>query len=142
MSLPYLAAGRGPAPVVHPGNAFWWQALAQGELRLPRCTACGTIRFPPTEACWQCLSFGYELAELATSGTVAACVVVERVAGRSRWRAGVPYRTALVDLDGVRLPGRILCACGGADTPGAPVTAALLHTDDGPPVLGFAHGCA
>jgi uncharacterized OB-fold protein len=87
------------------------------------------------------LSFGYELVELATSGTVAVCVEVERATRRSRWRAGVPYRTGLVELDGLRLPGRILCSCGGTDTPGAPVTAGLLRTEDGPPVLGFAHRC-
>jgi uncharacterized protein len=141
VSLDYLTAAPGPAPVVHPGNAPWWHALAAGELRLPRCTGCGTVRFPPAEACWRCLSFGYELAVVTTTGTVETSVVVERVTGRSRWQADVPYRTGLIALGGFRLPGRIVCSCGAAGTPGTPVTAGLLATVDGPPVLGFAHAC-
>ncbi len=141
MSFPALPADEGPAPVTHPDNAPWWQALQEGEFCLPRCTACGTIRFPPTPCCWRCLSFDYELAVLPAAGTVAVTVTVERSTGRSSWHRGIPYRVGLVEVGGLRLPGRVLCSCGEADTPGTAVSAVRIPAEAGAAVYAFAHRC-
>ena len=53
-----------------------------------------------------------------------------------------PYLTGAVDMTvGVRLPGRIVCRCHGALTPGTPVRAVLLDAIDGTTVYGFEHDC-
>ncbi|MBN9110228.1 MAG: OB-fold domain-containing protein [Pseudonocardia sp.] len=130
---------RGPAPVVHPETEPFWRGLAEGRLRLQRCTPCGTVRFPLGPVCWRCGSFDHEWTDVATAGTVSAAVTVRRATGDPLWAGEVPLVSAQIDMDsaGVRLPGRILC---DPDTPpphGTPVDAAYLAAADGYGVLCF-----
>lgn len=135
-------AGAGTAPVVHPETAEFWAAIEDGAFRLQRCTGCGTVRFPPAPVCWQCLGTGCTLADVSGQGTVAVSIVVERVTSGSVWAGLVPYRTGLVDLAaGIRVPGRIICRCGQAASPGAAVSVCRLTAADGRHVFGFSHSC-
>lgn len=137
--LRQVGAHRGPAPVVHPETEPFWRGLGEGRLRLQRCTACGTVRFPLGPVCWRCGSFDLEWTDVATTGTVSAAVTVRRATGDPLWAGEVPLVSAQVDMDlvGVRLPGRILCDPYAPPPHGTPVEAAYLSTDDGYGVLCF-----
>ncbi len=43
-----------------------WDSIAEDRLRLPRCTRCSTVHYPPGPCCPQCL--GFELAWEPVSG--------------------------------------------------------------------------
>ena len=132
-----------PDPVVHPDSQEFWSGLARGELRLQRCTACHTWRFPMAPVCHRCLSFEHTWEAISPAGTVAAAVVVRRATGDPVWSAHVPFASGIVDLEhDLRLPGRILCVCGEGLRRGARVRAVLLTSSGHPAVMAFRHACA
>lgn len=133
---------KGPGPVVHREVAPLSNALQEGRFMVQRCGRCQTVRFPPAPACWRCLSDETELVELDGHGTVTTSVVVERITTGSIWSASVPYRCGLVELPhGLRVPGRILCDCGGAARPGAEVSMGRIEAEGDRYVFAFAHTC-
>jgi uncharacterized protein len=135
-------AAPGEAPVLHPEAAAFWAGITAGAFRLQRCLRCDLVRFPLAPVCWNCLSPDYVLADVDTSGAVAAAIVVERVTSGSIWASLVPYRTGLVDLaGGLRVPGRILCRCGQAARPGTPVQMCRVPAEGGQHVYAFRHSC-
>jgi uncharacterized OB-fold protein len=93
-------------PMVNRDSQFFWDGTAAGELRIPKCNACGTLRFPPGPACQSCDAYdrGYQVA--AGTGTVFSYVVHRHppVPGKE-----LPIVIALVDLDeGVRMVGEVV----------------------------------
>jgi len=129
-------------PVVHPETEPFWHGIAVGELRVQRCTRCGTHRFPFGPVCFRCLSFDYTWEPLGGNGTVAVAAVVRRATGDKAWEPYVPFISGLVDLEhGLRLPGRILCTCGAATRRGTEVHAVVLTAPGRSDVHGFMHSC-
>jgi hypothetical protein len=59
-------AGTRPIPVPDAVTRPFWEALRQGELRLPLCPSCRIVLYPPPPACPKCL--GAELEWRALSG--------------------------------------------------------------------------
>ena len=151
VALQRIAAAPGPGQHVHPDVAGFWESLRNGYLSRQRCGECNTPRFPLSTTRRQCLSGEFKWEPIDPHGTVNVAIRIhEAVAtlpasGASLpepWRSMAPYLTGAVDMDaGIRLPGRILCTCDQASTPGTPVRAILLDTTDGATVYGFAHGC-
>ena len=94
----YLHPQTGPLPP-SPQSASsrpFWDGLAAGELRYPRCAACGTPDFPAAEHCRFCLETELTWEVSAGRGTLYSYTVV--------WRPvtpeyTVPYAPALVTLD-------------------------------------------
>jgi uncharacterized OB-fold protein/acyl dehydratase len=43
-----------PAPAVGRDNAYFWEGVAAGELRIQRCGGCGVLRHPPQPLCDRC----------------------------------------------------------------------------------------
>ena len=87
-------------------QAFWDAAL-EHRLVVPRCTACGTYRLPPTAFCWKCRSQDTELTELEGRGTVYSFTVVWHPL-LPDFADSVPYVPAVVELpetNGCRLVG-------------------------------------
>jgi uncharacterized OB-fold protein len=87
-------------------SEFFWEGTAVGELRIPKCNACGALRFPPGPACQSCDAYdrGWQVA--AGTGTVFSFVVHRHppVPGK-----GLPIVIALIDLDeGVRMVGEVV----------------------------------
>ena len=39
-----------------PYDAIMWESIAKGEMRIQRCSSCGTFRYPPGACCPNCLS--------------------------------------------------------------------------------------
>ncbi len=132
----------GPGPLVHPENAGFWSAIADGRLCLQQCDHCGTIRFPIAPVCYVCGAFAHHWEEIGHDGAISAVVEIHRALGNRIWADAVPFLSGLVDMaDGVRLPGRVFCTCGQARAHGTPVTAVVVPSLDGVPVYAFAHRC-
>jgi uncharacterized OB-fold protein len=93
-------------PMVNRDSQFFWDGTAVGELRIPKCNACGAKRFPPGPACQSCEAYdrGYDVA--AGTGTVYSYVVHRHppVPGKE-----LPIVIALIDVDeGVRMVGEVV----------------------------------
>ncbi|MEU1984457.1 zinc ribbon domain-containing protein [Nocardia sp. NPDC019395] len=149
--LTRVDAAPGTAPHVHPDIDGFWTSLREGQLSLQRCGDCATLRFPIATHCYQCLSGDYEWESIDPHGTVEVAIEAHRAVSElpasgvslpDPWRAMTPYLTGAVDMAaGVRLPGRIICRCGAALTPGTEVIAVLLPAENGATLFGFAHDC-
>jgi len=108
----------------------FWEALAAGRLITTRCTACGTLSFPPRNLCRECWSRNLEWVPLAPHGRLYSFTRVHVVPGA--FSADAPYAIGIVDLaDGVRLMCRMMGEVSAADLDG-PVRMAVLRYDDGP----------
>jgi uncharacterized OB-fold protein len=98
-----------PLPAVHPDNAPYWEALKEHELRMQRCEACDTLRFPVSPVCHNCLSDRAEWELLSGKGTLGTWIIVERATGDPAWQEVAPYIVALVNLEeGPRLTTNIV----------------------------------
>lgn len=96
-----------PAPQVDPDSAAYWQGLAEREVRLPGCAACGKVRFPPLDSCPYCGQPGGEEKVLSGVGTVYSFIVLHRTF-HPAFEADLPFAIAVVDLeDGPRIAARI-----------------------------------
>jgi len=108
----------------------FWEALAQGRLITTRCTACGTLSFPPRNLCRECWSRNLEWVPLAPHGRLYSFTRVHVVPGA--FSADAPYAIGIVDLaDGVRLMCRMMGEVSAAHLDG-PAQMAVLRYDDGP----------
>ncbi len=142
--IPILEQAEAPiAPLIHPETAPFWKRLELGVFTVQVCADCGTRRFPPAPVCAGCLSTAFTYAELdEIAGTVVSAISVVRATGGAEWAALVPYRVGMVELpDSLRMPGRIMCACGLADQPGTPVRMCRIRADGGTYVWAFTHQC-
>lgn len=64
-----------PRPFITRDNAFWFEAANQSRLVIQRCTACGTLRHPPSPTCMHCLSFDWDTVTASGAATVHSFVV-------------------------------------------------------------------
>lgn len=93
-------------PMVNRDSAFFWEGTQAGELRIPRCNACGALRFPPGPACQACPAYDRGFVVASGLGTVFSYVVHRHppVPGKE-----LPIVIALVDLDeGVRMVAEVV----------------------------------
>ncbi|MFL6062195.1 MAG: Zn-ribbon domain-containing OB-fold protein [Marmoricola sp.] len=93
-------------PMMNRDSQFFWDGTAAGELRIPRCNACGALRFPPGPACQSCEAYDRGYVVAAGTGTVYSYVVHRHppVPGKE-----LPIVIALIDLDeGVRMLGEVV----------------------------------
>lgn len=87
-----------PVPAPDPATREYWAAAARGELRLPRCTACGKLHFYPRPACPHCGGTAFDWPQCQGTGTIYSYTVVKR-APSPAFEADVPYVVAIVALD-------------------------------------------
>jgi uncharacterized protein len=93
-------------PMRNRDSQFFWEGTAVGELRIPRCNACGALRFPPGPACQSCDAYDRGFVVAAGTGTVFSYVVHRHppVPGKE-----LPIVIALIELDeGVRMVGEVI----------------------------------
>ena len=84
----------------------FWDGVAAGELRLPRCTACGAWQWYPLPGTAHCPGAAVEWTAVSPMGTVFTFTVVRRPFLPGTTRDDVPVVTILVELDdapGIRL---------------------------------------
>ena len=53
-----------------PYDEVLWKSIAEGALRLQRCSDCGTYRYPPGACCPKCLSIDATWEKVSGSGRV------------------------------------------------------------------------
>lgn len=99
---------RKPLPAIDERNGPYWEALRRHELRLPRCGACGHLRFEPHRSCPRCGSQDTQWPRLSGQGEVWSVCVFHQVyfAG---FRDEAPYNVAAIELEeGVRLYSNVV----------------------------------
>jgi len=73
-------------------------AAAEGRFSLQACGECGTVTYPPRDACPRCLSADLTFRDVADGGTLVSATSVRLPVGL--WfRERAPWRTGLVRLD-------------------------------------------
>ena len=104
------ASGFGPPyPGVPPADVIrlttnastqpFWDAAAHHRLVVPRCTACGTFRMPPSPFCWHCRAQDVEWVEHDGRGEVYSFTVI-RHAVIPDVRDALPFVACVVELPG------------------------------------------
>lgn len=91
-------------------TVHFWDAAREHRLVVPRCTTCGTYRFPPSAFCYVCRTQDVEWVEQSGRGTLYSYTVA--------WHPllpdvsdSVPYVPAVVELPdtgGVRLVANLV----------------------------------
>jgi uncharacterized OB-fold protein len=88
----------------------YWEAGRRRELRFPRCTACGTWRFPPQPMCAACGSVASEWALASGEARLLSWVVCHPPV-LPAWKERTPYVVVLVECtEGVRTMGNLVGA--------------------------------
>lgn len=64
-----------PQPPVNRDNAFFWDGVAAGELRIQRCAHCETLRHPPRPMCGSCQSTSWDTIVASGRGEVYSYAV-------------------------------------------------------------------
>jgi len=98
-----------PQPVQYRGMALlipdndsefkeYFQHARQHRLMMRACTACGLMRYPPTQACPWCTDLGWKWQEVSGRGTIHSYEIVMHSIqpGFKDW---TPYPVVLVELD-------------------------------------------
>jgi len=100
-----------PASVIHLTPNVWtepfWAAAAEHRLVVPRCTACGAHRLPPSPFCWRCRSQEVEWQDHDGHGTLYSFTVV-RHAVIPDVRDALPLIAGVVALDGITEGARLV----------------------------------
>jgi uncharacterized OB-fold protein len=94
--LKVSGAGQRPVPSPNAESHPFWEAARKGELRLPRCPACGRLFYPPPLRCPRCLKGGLVWTGLSGRGRLASWGRVDLAA-----MPGVepPFMLAEVELE-------------------------------------------
>jgi len=90
-------------------------AAALGRFELQQCSDCGTVQYPPREACQHCLSIRLKWKEQPRQGELLAATVLHH-SNDLFFRERLPWRLGLVKLE----CGPTLVAHLHADVPDAP----------------------
>ncbi len=99
-----------PLPVADRDSTPWWAGLAEHVLRLQRCDACATLRWPPRALCNRCGSLDWSWVAVSGRATTASWIVNRHAFSEA---FGVPFVVVMARLDeqdDILLPG----AYGGA----------------------------
>jgi uncharacterized OB-fold protein len=86
-----------PMRMTDPGADDWtqgfWDAAANEQLVVTKCSKCGTMRMPPGRFCRNCNSQEFAWESLPGTGTVFTCTVVRNGPEGA-------YAPAVIDADG------------------------------------------
>lgn len=97
-------------------------AAAEGRFALQTCVDCGTVQYPPRDACCSCLSTDLPWRDTDPSGTLLAETTV-RTSVNPYFRERTPWRMGSVHLDAGPV---VICHVHGDVTPRARVRLRLM----------------
>jgi len=116
-------------------NGEFYAFLARGELRLQRCTACGTWRHPPRVRCAHCGSRDSTWEPASGRGRVFSWTVTHRAVDPA---FTPPYAILVVEIDeGPRLVGNLRGLEPSELVLDLPVTVEIEHASDTVGLLWF-----
>jgi hypothetical protein len=96
-----------PVPVPTPETQPYWDGAAAGELRIQRCTDCGTAFFYPRTSCPACGSGSVEWFTTSGRATLYSYTITHRAA--PGFEDDAPYAIAVVQLaEGPRMMANIV----------------------------------
>lgn len=114
----------------------YWDAAAEGVLRLPRCNKCARVIWYPRARCDGCGSISITWFDATGDGSVYSYTVTRRIGGR--WQAAAPFVLAYVELDeSPRVLTNVVECDPSVVEVGMRVVAVFQPTDDGAPLLRF-----
>src|SRR5579875_1867422 len=85
-------------PPVTEANRQFWEGAAAGELRLQVCDDCGTVRFPDSQLCPNCLSHATTWKPVSGRGKVWSWICMHQNY-LSAFSDQLPYIVLFVELD-------------------------------------------
>jgi uncharacterized OB-fold protein len=119
-----------PLPVPSEDNQTFWDYLNQGELRIVRCAACGTMRHPPRPMCAECQSYEVEWVRVSGRGSVYSYIITHQPIHPALVDK-VPFATVIVELEeGPRLTTNLVDVAPAEITIGMPVEVVFQHMND------------
>jgi len=93
-------------PAINEDNAYFWEGVDAGELRIQRCTKCQRRRHPSTPCCPNCNSFDWDWVVASGHGTVYSFVVFHHPVLPA---FEAPYTVAVVELEeGQRIVSQVV----------------------------------
>ena len=117
-----------PIPSLNPDQATFYDYCKNGELRFPKCTECGSFRFPPEVTCPKCTATSHEWLPVSGRGTVFSWVVMTRAYHPA---FEPPYAVAIIELEeGPRLYSNVLGVDPHSITQDMPVIVGFEKIDD------------
>jgi uncharacterized protein len=129
-----VSEARVPYPRPDPQDkdaAAFWSGLAAGELRIQRCTACGTYRHPPRPLCATCGSRDATATRVAGTGEVWSFTVIHPPT-LPAFMDRTPYVAVVVRLDeGVFLVSNLVDCAPDAVEIGTRVELAITEVEPG-----------
>ncbi|HUC05284.1 MAG TPA: OB-fold domain-containing protein [Acidimicrobiales bacterium] len=111
-----------PHPAITQDNAFWFEGTRAHQLRIQRCTRCGTLRHPPLPACAHCRSLEWDTVPASGRGVLYSYVVVHYPQVPS---FEYPLPIGLVELEEGT---RVVANLGGVDPGGITIGTELVAT--------------
>ncbi len=116
------------APPDHEFTRPFWEGVAAGELRLPRCSACSAWQWYPMPGVDHCPGAALEWTPVGPHGSVFTFTIIRRPFLPGATETDVPLTSVMVELDdapGVRLVSRLVD--GVEPSIGMRVTAEFTH---------------
>ena len=104
-----------PLPAVEKDSAEWWAALHRHEFVIPRCSDCGTWRWPARAICGRCGSFEWSFAAASGDGTIASWIVNRHGFGGAFPLPSTAILVRLAEQHDLLLPGGWAGAADGSD---------------------------
>lgn len=87
----------------------WYGFAKQHDLRMQRCTNCGTWRHLPREMCAKCGSFDWEWAKVSGKGKIYTFTVTYAPFHPAYFNDPFPYAVVIVELEeGVRMQTNVV----------------------------------
>jgi uncharacterized OB-fold protein/acyl dehydratase len=127
--IPAARAPRRPRPSVSTDNAFFWEGVAQRELRIQRCSECKRLRHPPGPMCPHCHSLDWDHVVASGRGKVFSYVLAHHPPVPP---FEYPHLVVLVELDeGTRLISHLVAAGTEHARIGQPVQVAFTEVEPG-----------
>jgi uncharacterized OB-fold protein len=119
--------------VSNPATEPFWAAAREHRLVLPRCSACGTYRFPPAAFCWKCRRQEVDWVEHDGDGELYSFTVM-RHAVIPFLADALPIVIGVVELpgtDGCRIIGDLVGCPAEEVSIGMPLALDWYDVDDG-----------
>jgi len=119
-----------PVPVPNPDNVGFWEGCRAHELRLQRCTRCGTVRHQPRPMCPACNSLAHEWTRASGRATIYSFTIVHGPT-LPVFQARAPYNVAVVQLEeGPFMVTNIVDCTAAALRIGLPVVVSFADVSD------------